>query len=98
MIGLVGKASPESPLRKDGVVRKVAKTAREIDPTLPATERVERAALLVGVEPSPNAVEEWDYVVDGTSEKMQRPIVVLANTALRTIRPRASTMDRASQR
>jgi ParB/RepB/Spo0J family partition protein len=96
MIGLVGKASPESPLRKDGVVRKVAKTAREIDPTLPASERVARAAVLVGVEPSPNAVEEWDYVANGKREKMQRPIVVLANTALRTIRPRTSTMDRAT--
>ena len=96
MVDLVGKSAPDSPLRKDGTVRKIAKTARTIDPALPAEERVARAAVLVGAEPSPDAVEEWDFVSDGEVKKMQTPVVVLANTSLRTIRPRTSTMDRSA--
>ena len=52
--------------------------------------------ILVGAEPSPDAVEEWDYVTDGEIKKMRTPVVVLANTALRTVRPRTATMDRSA--
>lgn len=94
MVTLVGRSAPDSPLRKDGVLRRVARAAKHVDASLPAVQRVARAAVLVGAEPKAEAVEEWDYSQGGQLTRIRTPIVVLANTALRAVRPRTSTMDR----
>jgi hypothetical protein len=77
-------------------VRQVAKQARDGDTAVSAEERVQaaRAAVLIGHR-VPHRTETYPLrSSDGDVREVTRDVVVLGNTALRTIRPRVSEMDR----
>jgi hypothetical protein len=77
-------------------VRQVAKQARGGDTAVPAEERVQaaRAAVLIGHH-VPHRTDTYPLRSgDGDVHEITREVVVLSNTALRTIRPRTTEMDR----
>jgi ParB family chromosome partitioning protein len=79
------------------VVRQVAKRAKAADPSLPAPERVReaRATVLVGTSQGPMRTEIFPLrSADGEVREVAREIVMLNNTALRTVRPRLAEVDR----
>ncbi len=79
------------------VVRQVAKHAKAADPSLPAPERLReaRATVLVGTSQGPMRTEIFPLrSADGEVREVAREIVMLNNTALRTVRPRLAEVDR----
>ena len=79
------------------LVREIAKRAQAADPSQPAAERVReaRATVLLG---SPQSVQRTEVfplrTADGRVQDVAHNIVMLLHTALRTVRPRLTEMDR----
>ena len=78
-------------------VRRVGRQAKAADPSLPARDRVRkaRATVLMGSPQKPVRTMTFPLrSADGQVQEVEAEVVMLNNTAIRTVRPRLTEMDR----